>query len=215
MAEEELGSNTFESYPYGVSLSCAVEDYLFAYSLTEELQELGLGVYYDEYLQPIKESASLYSHITDLYQNKAPYRIVLLSQHFISQTDLEQEISQTLILGKYANTIFIQLDDVDISGIPNSISCLDSKHRKNFQDLSKKIFQATSKVPPGHATRKEQPRGTAGLKTSGDWISIGKNHFKARRYREASAAFDEALKINPNSEEAKNWKRILLKERGY
>ena len=215
MAEEELSDGTFESYPYDVTLSYVAEDYQYAHSLAEELQELGIGVYNDEYKHPLKEIADLYAHLTDLYENKAPYRIILLSRHYIPQTDLEQEIAQTLILGKAASTISIKLDDVDISSIPNSISCLEGSHRRHLQSLGKEILQKMDKDPPRHSPRKESPRDTSGLKTSGDWVSIGRGHYKARRYSKASAAFDEALKINPASEEAKSWKRKLMEELGY
>ncbi len=214
MAEEELSDSTFASYPYDVALSYVVEDYQYAHSLAEALRELGTGVYNDEYQQPLKERARLYAHLTDLYENKAPYRVVLLSRHYVSQADLEQEIAHTLVLGKDSSTISIRLDDVDISGIPGSISCLDGGHRKQIDKLGRKIIQATSKGSLRHSSRKVPPGGSSGLKTSNDWVSIGRGHYKARRFKEASAAFDEALKINPTSEEARIWKR-RLKELGY
>jgi hypothetical protein len=147
MAEEESSNFTFENYPYDVILSYVVEDYQYAHSLAEELRELGIGVYNDEYLQPIKEWAPIYAHLTDLYENKAPYRVVLLSRDFVFQTDLEKEVAQTLILGKDTSTISIQLDDVDISSIPSSISCL-ADHDKQLQRVGKKSFNRQDMALP-------------------------------------------------------------------
>ena len=51
-------------------------------ALADELRRRGVGVFYDKYEKATLWGKDLYTHLIDVYQRKARYSIMLLSQHY-------------------------------------------------------------------------------------------------------------------------------------
>lgn len=66
---------------YDVALSFAGEDRTHAQSLADALRQRYIRVFYDEYEKAALWGKDLYAHLSDVYQNRARYCVILISQH--------------------------------------------------------------------------------------------------------------------------------------
>ena len=109
-----------QQYPYDVALSFAGEDRFFAEALAETLRRHGIKVFYDEYEKSDLWGKNLYTYLSDVYQNKARYCVMFLSQHYATKlwTNHEREAAQARAFSENVEYILpVRLDDTNIPGI--------------------------------------------------------------------------------------------------
>src|SRR5437588_12967569 len=125
-ARSEL--NEDQQYAYDVALSFAGEDRIHAVALAEILSRRGVKVFYDKYEKNTLWGKDLYTHLSDLYQNKARYCVMFFSQHYVAKvwTKHELKAAQARALSENDEYILpIRLDSTEIPGIYDGTKILD------------------------------------------------------------------------------------------
>ena len=120
-----------ERYTYDVALSFAGEDRHYAAALAGILKGKGIRVFYDQYEKPVLWGKDLYSHFSDLYQNKAYYCVIFTSQHYAIKawTKRELQAAQARALRENKEYILpVRLDDTEIPGLLPTIAYLHWHH---------------------------------------------------------------------------------------
>ena len=118
---------TNEAYEYDVALSFAGEDRIHADALAEALRRRGLSVFYDTYEKSTLWGKNLYTYLSDVYENRARYCIMFLSQHYAQKlwTNHEREAAQARAFAENEEYILpVRLDRTKIPGIPLTVSYL-------------------------------------------------------------------------------------------
>src|SRR5438067_3575259 len=109
-----------KQYEYDVALSYAGEDRNYADALANALVHRGVKVFYDEYERATFWGKNLYDHLTGLYQHKARYCVMLISQHYAIKlwTNLERQAAQAHAFQEHQEYILpVRLDDTEIPGL--------------------------------------------------------------------------------------------------
>jgi tetratricopeptide (TPR) repeat protein len=113
--ERNLSSAT-----YDVVISFAGEDRVTAESLATRLVERGLSVFYDDYERTSLWGENLYEYLTEVYQNRGRYCVVLVSQHYITKrwTKLEWRAIQARCFREdQAYCLPVRLDNAELPGL--------------------------------------------------------------------------------------------------
>ncbi len=114
-------------YPYDVALSYAGEDRVYAEALADVLRQHGVRVFYDKYEELTLWGKNLYDHFSDLYQHKARYCVMFLSQHYAAKlwTNHERQAAQARAFKEREDYILpVRLDDTEIPGILPTVNYL-------------------------------------------------------------------------------------------
>ena len=132
-------SNDGKYYEYDVALSYAGEDRAYADILASILKGSNVKVFYDQYEKPDLWGKNLYTHLSDIYGNKARFCVMFLSQHYASKqwTRHEREAAQARAFSENQEYILpIRLDDTEIPGITSTIAYLrwDQQTPENIAD---------------------------------------------------------------------------------
>lgn len=116
-----------QHYPYDVALSFAGQDRSYAHALAEVLRGRGLNVFYDTYEKSTLWGKNLYTYLSDIYQNKARYCVMFLSQYYAEKlwTNHEREAAQARAFEENEEYILpVRLDDTKIPGISSTVAYL-------------------------------------------------------------------------------------------
>ncbi len=121
-------TSTDQHYPYDVALSFAGEDRIYAEALADALLHHGIKVFYDQYEKPTLWGKNLYTYLSDVYQNKARYCVMFLSQHYAAKlwTNHEREAAQARAFRENEEYILpVRLDNTEIPGILETTAYLN------------------------------------------------------------------------------------------
>ena len=130
---------------YDVALSFAGEDRQYARELAQLLTDADFAVFYDEYEQSTLWGRNLYTHLSDIYQNKARYCVMFISQHYAKKlwTKRERESAQARAFRESEEYILpLRLDDTVLPGLEDTVGYIDLRHNSVhdvFELLSKKL----------------------------------------------------------------------------
>lgn len=130
---------------YDIALSFAGEDRQYARELAELLTNTKFAVSYDEYEQSTLWGRNLYTHLSDIYQNKARFCVMFISQHYAKKlwTKREREAAQARAFRESEEYILpLRLDDTVLPGLEDTVGYIDLRHdsvRHVFELLSKKL----------------------------------------------------------------------------
>lgn len=116
-----------QQYPYDVALSFAGEDRNYAEALAEALVRHGIEVFYDKYEKNTLWGKDLYTYLSDLYQHKARFCVMFLSQHYAAKlwTNHERQAAQARAFREHEEYILpIRLDNTQIPGLLPTIGYL-------------------------------------------------------------------------------------------
>jgi hypothetical protein len=117
-----------EKYEYEIAISYAGEDHPYAEALANVLHDRGVSVFYDKYERATLWGKNLYDYLSDLYQNKARYCVMLLSQHYALKvwTNLERQAAQARAFQESQEYILpLRLDETEIPGLLPTIAYLN------------------------------------------------------------------------------------------
>jgi hypothetical protein len=113
---------------YDVALSFAGEDRARARSIAHLLVAARLSVFYDEYEQSSLWGRNLYTHLSDVYQNRAKYCLMFISAFYAKKlwTKREREAAQARAFRESIEYILpLRLDDTAIPGIDPTVAYVD------------------------------------------------------------------------------------------
>ena len=116
-----------QQYPYDVALSFAGEDRIYAEALADALVRHGIEVFYDKYEKNTLWGKDLYTYLSDLYQHKARFCVMFLSQHYATKlwTNHERQAAQARAFSEHKEYILpIRLDNTQIPGLLPTIGYL-------------------------------------------------------------------------------------------
>jgi hypothetical protein len=145
------------TYEYDVAVSYAGPDRGYAEQLAEMLRAAELGVFFDLFEEATILGKRLYTFLQDVYENKARYCVVLLSQHYADRVWPRHEIQAAFNRAareKGDYILPIRLDDARIEGLPSDLAYLSAKGR-SVQDVAKiLIAKIRPEARPGVGTVK-------------------------------------------------------------
>jgi hypothetical protein len=105
---------------YDVVLSFAGEDRAYAEALANGLVERRLDVFYDDFERAALWGENLYEYLSDLYQKRARYCVVLVSKHYLHKrwTQLEWKAIQARCLReRHPYCLPVRLDATELPGL--------------------------------------------------------------------------------------------------
>jgi hypothetical protein len=121
---------------YDVALSFAGEDRGRARSIAHLLVAAKLSVFYDEYEQSSLWGRNLYTHLSDVYQNKAKYCLMFISEFYAKKlwTKREREAAQARAFRESIEYILpLRLDDTEMPGIDPTVAYVDLRQTSDEQ----------------------------------------------------------------------------------
>jgi len=130
-------------YIYDIAISYAGEDRTYAETLAAILQHQGVKVFFDRYERATLWGKNLYTYLSELYQKKARYCIVFLSEHYAQSlwTNHEREAAQARAFKENdAYILPIRLDKTDIPGVLPTLAYLDW-FSETPEDIAKLILE--------------------------------------------------------------------------
>ena len=195
-------------YLYDIAISYAGEDRDIADALAESLRSQGVSVFYDRFEKATLWGKNLYDYLSDLYQNKAHYCLMLLSQYYAQKvwTTHEREAAQYRAVHENEEYVLpIRLDKTDIPGHLKTLVYLDW-HEETVETITQAILEklgrATETFPPPRAQPPLSPpqaqRTPTPQKTKIKWIEEGNALRDLKRYEEALIAYEQAIRLDPN-----------------
>lgn len=109
------------NYEYDVALSFAGEDRKFVEDCAEILRALNINVFYDNYEKEVLLGKNLYSYLADVYQNKARFAIVFVSESYKKKRWTNHEL-EYITARKFTQDeeylLPIKLDETELNEIP-------------------------------------------------------------------------------------------------
>lgn len=138
------------SLEYDVVLSFAGEDRDYVEKTANHLRKSGVKVFYDVYEDVNLWGKDLYQHLDDVYQNKAKYAVVFISEHYKKKlwTNHELKSAQARAFSEHQEYILpIRFDDSEIPGIRKTIGYVSASENSPLK-LSKKILQKLGALEP-------------------------------------------------------------------
>ncbi len=117
-----------EAPSYDVALSFAGEDRPRARKIAELLRGAGVKVFFDEYEQATLWGMNLYSHLSEIYNNKAKFCLMFVSANYAAKlwTKREREAAQARAFRESREYILpLRLDDTVIPGLDETVAYID------------------------------------------------------------------------------------------
>lgn len=135
---------------YDVVLSFAGEDRKYVEKTAAYLRKSGVKVFYDVYEDVNLWGKDLYQHLDDIYQNKAKYAIIFISEHYARKlwTNHELKSAQARAFSENQEYILpVRFDLTEIPGIRKTIGYVSANDNTPAK-LGKKILQKLGKLEP-------------------------------------------------------------------
>jgi hypothetical protein len=139
---------------FDVSISFSGNDRDKAEALFQELKKNGVLVFYDKEEQHRLWGKDLYSFLTEIYQKKSQYCIILISQDYLKShwPNLERKAAQAnqLILGDQEYILPIRIDDSELPGLLPTTSYVrwTADSPKDIVNLFLKKLNLNEKIMP-------------------------------------------------------------------
>ncbi len=147
--KEYVSVEAVKHYDYDVALSYASEDRGYADTLATSLQREGAKVFYDKYEKAMLWGQDLYTYLSDIYQNKARYCVIFISQHYATKlwTTHERKAAQARAFGEQQAYILpIRLDETEVPGILPTIAYL-SWYQETVENIVHIILEKLEDAP--------------------------------------------------------------------
>ena len=118
---------------YDVALSFAGEDRAYVEMVAEQLKARDVQVFYDRYEEANLWGKDLYTHLIDVYQNKATYTIMFISSYYRDKiwTNHERRAAQSRALKEIDREYILpaRFDSTEIPGILPTVDYIDLKEK--------------------------------------------------------------------------------------
>jgi tetratricopeptide (TPR) repeat protein len=207
------------SYEFEVALSFAGEDRSLASKLANILRRRGVKVFFDEYEKHTLWGKNLYTHLSEIYQNKARYCVMFISQHYATKlwTNHEREAAQARAFLEHEEYILpVHLDDTQIPGIPPTIGYL-SWPPETAKTIADAVVIKLGKISSHRVRQAGESATDASVKYYTEmleayeqavqlnpqdaytYILKGEALYELKRYEEALAAYEKATQLDPDN----------------
>lgn len=127
----------------------------YAEQLAQTLRDVKLAVFFDLFEEATILGKRLYTFLQDVYENKARYWIVPISQHYADRVWPRYEIQAAFnraVREKGDYILPVRLDDARIDGLPSDLAYLSAKGR-SVEDIANVLIQKiTHEVRSGRGT---------------------------------------------------------------
>lgn len=119
------------SYSYDVALSFAGEDRAYVDEVANILKQESIHVFYDDFEKENLWGENLYTHLREVYSEKAKYTIMFCSKYYARKlwTNHERESAQERAFRENKTYILpVRFDDTKIPGILDTIGYIDLRN---------------------------------------------------------------------------------------
>uniref|UniRef100_F4C9R2 TIR protein n=1 Tax=Sphingobacterium sp. (strain 21) TaxID=743722 RepID=F4C9R2_SPHS2 len=135
---------------YDVVLSFAGEDRKYVEKVANFLKKSGVKVFYDFYEDINLWGKDLYQHLDDVYQNKAKYAVVFISEAYSKKLWTNHELKSAQARAFSENEEYVlpaRFDDTEIPGIRRTIGYVSLRDLTPIQ-FAKKIIKKLGDIEP-------------------------------------------------------------------
>ncbi|MFE3898545.1 MULTISPECIES: toll/interleukin-1 receptor domain-containing protein [unclassified Priestia] len=133
---------------YDIAISFAGEDRKIAEEIANKLNELGIRVFYDNFEKAILWGKDLYTHLSDVYGEKAKYCLMIVSKSYAKKhwTNLERKAAQAKAFREEHEYILpLRLDDTEIPGLLSTTGYIDIRDT-NIDEIIDLITQKILRI---------------------------------------------------------------------
>ena len=120
-------------YEYDVALSFAGENREYVEEVASFLKNFGVKVFYDDFNQDEIWGKNLFEYLQDIYQNKAKYTIVFISEHYKNKkwTRHEYRSAQVRALNEIEQEYIlpVKFDDTELPGLNENLAYVSAKNK--------------------------------------------------------------------------------------
>lgn len=145
--DEKINRDSFE---YDIALSFAGEDREYASQLAQALTEHSIRVFYDEFESASLWGKDLYQHLSDIYQNKAIFCVVFVSENYLRKNWTKHELKQAqnrAFIEEREYILPIRLDDAILPGIGPTVGYVDWQQHGRL-GVAVLLMEKLKVVPP-------------------------------------------------------------------
>lgn len=118
-------------YEYDVALSFAGENREYVEEVAIFLKDFGVKVFYDNFKQDEIWGKNLFEYLQDIYQNKAKYTIVFISNQYKNKkwTRHEYRSAQVRALNEIEQEYIlpVKFDDTELPGLNENLAYISAK----------------------------------------------------------------------------------------
>jgi len=121
---------------HDIALSFAGEDRAYVDMVAEQLKARGVSVFYDRYKEADLWGKDLYTHLADVYRNKARYTLMFVSLNYKQKVwcNHERRAAQSRALEESGEYILpVRFDDTDIPGLLPTTGFIDLRNHSPVQ----------------------------------------------------------------------------------
>jgi len=132
-----------KGFEYEVALSFAGEDREYVEKVATLLKDSGISVFYDKFEQVNLWGKDLYAYLADIYQEKALYTVMFISESYAKKqwTNHERISAQARAFSENKEYILpVRFDNTKIPGIPPTVGYI-SLSETSPEDLTTLIIE--------------------------------------------------------------------------
>ena len=165
------GMSKNREHEYDVALSFAGEDRAYVEAVAGELERTGVRVFYDASEEAVLWGKDLYTHLDEIYRNRARYCVMFISENYARKlwTNHERESAQARAFQQHEEYILpARFDGTEIPGVRPTTGYIDLQGRTPA-DLARLVLQklgrpaagqgSASPAAPGFRTPRTPRRG--------------------------------------------------------
>lgn len=138
---------------FEIALSFAGEDRVYVDQIANLLRDSGVSVFYDVFEEANLWGKNLYDYLSEIYQNKALYTIMFISEHYARKvwTNHERQAMQARAFQEHQEYILpVRFDDTPIPGVlpTTGYISLSSRSPQEFvRVIHKKLINSGLTIP--------------------------------------------------------------------
>ena len=166
---------------FDIALSFAGEDRAYVEMVAEQLQARGVSVFYDLYEKADLWGKDLYTHLSDVYRNKARYTLMFISSYYKEKmwTKHERLAAQSRAIEESNEYILpAKFDDTELPGVLPTVGFIDLRTHSPFQ-VALLVCEKISKSPLSTSADQVPPPKSPALQGIAEFnYSSHNGHFK-------------------------------------
>lgn len=116
---------------FDVALSFAGEDRAYVERVADKLRDIGLKVFYDKYESVTLWGKNLYTHLSEVYSERAQFVVLFISRHYKTKvwTNHERVSAQARAFKERKEYILpVRFDSTPLPGLLDTVGYLDAEH---------------------------------------------------------------------------------------